>query len=146
MLKRKTHSASICYGHDVSLDDVRRIIPAAERRAQEISRPMNIAVVDRGGSLVAHARMDGWWIGGVAIAIDKAYAARAFHISTQDLAGRSESGGQYFGIHNANDGRVVIFAGGSRLKQEDTVVAAHVSAAVWLIQDQAVAEGVAAAF
>jgi len=47
--------------HMVTLNDARRIIAAAEKKAEEIGRPMNIAVADSGGNLVAHARMDGAW-------------------------------------------------------------------------------------
>ena len=47
----------------VSLADARRVIAAAEKKAAEIGQPMNIAVADGGGNLVAHVRMDGAWIG-----------------------------------------------------------------------------------
>ena len=47
---------------------------------------MNIAVVDAGGNLVAHVRMDDAWIGSIDIAIKKAWTARAFDIETKDLA------------------------------------------------------------
>jgi uncharacterized protein GlcG (DUF336 family) len=47
---------------------------------------MNIAVVDEGGNLVSHVRMDGAWIGSTDISINKAYPFRAFDISTKDLA------------------------------------------------------------
>jgi uncharacterized protein GlcG (DUF336 family) len=47
----------------VTLEDARRVISAAEDKAHEIGQPMNIAVVDAGGNLVSHARMDGAWIG-----------------------------------------------------------------------------------
>jgi uncharacterized protein GlcG (DUF336 family) len=46
----------------VTLEDARRVISAAENKAQEIGQPMNIAVVDAGGNLVSHVRMDGAWI------------------------------------------------------------------------------------
>ena len=49
----------------LSLQDARRVIAAAEKRAAEIGRPMNIAVADEGGNLVSHIRMDGAWIGSV---------------------------------------------------------------------------------
>src|SRR5580698_9050649 len=42
----------------VNLADARRIIAAAEKKAAEIGQPMNIAVADAGGNLVAHVRMD----------------------------------------------------------------------------------------
>jgi outer membrane protein TolC len=42
----------------ISLADAERIIAAAERMAESIGRPMNVAAVDDGGNLVAHVRMD----------------------------------------------------------------------------------------
>lgn len=43
----------------ISLEDARSIIAAGERKAVEIGQPMNIAVVDFGGNLVAHVRAEG---------------------------------------------------------------------------------------
>ena len=51
----------------ITLSDARRIIAAAEKKAEEIGQPMNIAVVDAGGNLVAHVRMDKAWMGSVDI-------------------------------------------------------------------------------
>ena len=130
----------------MTLEDARRVIAAAERKAQEIGQPMNIAVVDVGGNLVAHVRMDKAWIGSVDIAINKAWTARAFDISTKELAELSQSGDQFFGIHASNNGRVMIFAGGVPLKRgTDVVGAVGVSGGLGK-QDQAVAEAGAAAF
>lgn len=124
----------------ITLSDARRMIAAAEKKAEEIGQPMNIAVVDGGGNLVAHVRMDKAWIGSVDIAINKAWTARAFDISTKDLAELSQSGDQFFGIHTSNHGRVMIFAGGIPLKRGDEVVGAiGVSGGVGK-QDQAVAQ------
>jgi uncharacterized protein GlcG (DUF336 family) len=47
---------------------------------------MNIAVVDAGGNLVSHVRMDGAWIGSIDISINKAFTARAFDLETAQLA------------------------------------------------------------
>ena len=70
----------------VSLADARRVIAAAEKKAAEIGQPMNIAVADGGGNIVAHVRMDGAWIGSIDISQKKAYTSRAFDIATKDLA------------------------------------------------------------
>ena len=70
----------------VTLHEARKVIGAAEKKAAEIGQPMNIAVVDEGGNLVSHVRMDGAWIGSIDISIDKASTARAFDISTADLS------------------------------------------------------------
>src|SRR5258705_5216142 len=106
----------------VNLEDARRGISAAEKKAKEIGQPMNIAVADEGGNLVAHVRMDGAWLGSIDISQKKAYTSRAFDISTKDLAAHSQSGGQFFGIHASNDGKIMIFAGGIPFKSNGTVV------------------------
>lgn len=130
----------------VTLADARRVIAAAEKKAAEIKQPMNIAVVDAGGNLVSHARMDGAWIGSIDISINKAFTSRAFDISTKDLATHSQSGGQFFGIHVSNGGRIMIFAGGIPLKKDGKVVGAIGVSGGSGEQDHSVAEAGAAAF
>src|SRR5260221_7501332 len=128
------------------LEDARRVIAAAEKKAAEIGQPMNIAVADEGGNLVAHVRMDNAWIGSIDIAQKKAFTSRAFDISTKDLAAHSQSGGQFFGIHASNDGKVMIFAGGIPLKKEGTVVGAIGVSGGSGEQDNSMAEARAKAF
>jgi uncharacterized protein GlcG (DUF336 family) len=130
----------------VTLSDARRVIAAAEKKAEEIGQPMNIAVADGGGNLVAHVRMDGAWIGSIDISINKAFTSRAFDIATRDLAEHSQSGGQFFGIHASNGGRVMIFAGGIPLKRDGKVVGAIGVSGGSGEQDHAVAEAGSAAF
>ena len=130
----------------VSLADARRVIAAAEKKAQEIGQPMNIAVADEGGNLVAHVRMDGAWLGSIDISIKKAFTSRAFDIATKDLATHSQSGGQFFGIHASNDGRVMIFAGGVPLTKNGKVVGAVGVSGGSGDQDHAVATAGASAF
>jgi uncharacterized protein GlcG (DUF336 family) len=104
--------------HVIDLETARKVIAAAEKKAAEIGQPMNIAVVDAGGNLVAHVRMDGAWIGSIDISINKAFTSRAFDIATKDLAQHSQSEGQFFGIHASNHGRIMIFAGGIPLRKK----------------------------
>jgi uncharacterized protein GlcG (DUF336 family) len=75
----------------VKLEDARRVISAAEKKVREIGRPMNIAVADEGGKIVAHVRMDNPWIGSIDISMKKAYTSRAFDIETKELAKHSQS-------------------------------------------------------
>ena len=107
---------------------------------------MNIAVSDEGGNLVAHVRMDNAWIGSIDIAQKKAFTSRAFDISTKDLATHSQSGGQFFGIHASNNGKIMIFAGGLPLRKEGKVVGAIGVSGGSGEQDHAVAEAGAKAF
>ncbi len=130
----------------VTLEDARRVISAAEKKALEIGQPMNIAVVDGGGNLVAHVRMDGAWIGSIDISIKKAYTSRAFNLATKDLAEQSQSGGQFFGIHASNNGQIMIFAGGIPLYSQGQVVGAIGVSGGSGEQDHTVAEAGAAAF
>jgi uncharacterized protein GlcG (DUF336 family) len=130
----------------LTLDEARKIIGAAEKKATEISQPMNIAVVDGGGNLVSHVRMDGAWIGSIDIAINKAFTSRAFDIPTKDLAQYSQSGGQFFGIHVSNHGRVMVFAGGIPLKRDGKIVGAVGVSGGSAEQDHTVAEAGAMAF
>ena len=124
----------------LTLEDARRIIAAAQNKAREIKQPMNIAIVDGGGNLLAFERMEGAWLGSIDISIKKAWTSRAFDISTQDLGKHSQSGDQFFGIHASNDGKVMIFAGGVPLKRGNTVVGAIGVSGGMGKQDQAVAE------
>jgi uncharacterized protein GlcG (DUF336 family) len=129
----------------ITLKDAKRIIEAAEAKATEIGQPMNIAVADAGGNLIAHVRQDGAWLGSIDISIKKAYTSRAFDIATKDLATHSQSGNQFFGIHASNDGKIMIFAGGIPLKVDGKVVGAIGVSGGSGDQDHAVAEAGAAA-
>src|SRR5262250_3347279 len=130
----------------VKLEDARRVITAAEKKAKEIGQPMNIAVADEGGNIVAHARMDDAWIGSIDIAHKKAYTSRAFDIETKELAKHAQSGGEFFGIHASNDGKIMIFAGGVPSKRDGKVVGAIGVSGGSGDQDHAVAEAGSKAF
>ena len=56
-------------------------------------------------------------------------ALRAFDVSTAELAGNSQPGQQFFGIHISNHGRVMIFAAGVPLPATDRSLARLESAA-----------------
>ncbi len=129
----------------LTLADARRIIAAAQKKAEEIGQPMNVAIVDEGGNLIAFERMANAWLGSIDIAQKKAWTSRAFDITTKDLGSNSQSGDQFFGIHASNDGKVMIFAGGIPLKKENKVIGAIGVSGGLGKQDQAVAEAGASA-
>jgi len=128
----------------MNLTLARKVIAAAEKKAAKIGQPMNIAVVDEGGNLVSHVRMDGAWIGSIDISINKAFTSRAFDIATKDLAEHSQSGSQFFGIHVSNHGRIMIFAGGIPIRMDGKVVGAIGVSGGSGEQDHSVAEAGAA--
>jgi uncharacterized protein GlcG (DUF336 family) len=129
----------------MTMEKAQLIISAGIVKAKEIGQPMNIAVVDVGTNLMAFARMDGAWLGSIDIAINKAFTAKAFDISTLELGRNSQPGGQFFGIHVSNRDRVMIFAGGIPLKMNGEIVGAVGVSGGSGEQDQAVAEAAVAA-
>ena len=129
----------------LTMDKAQLAIEAAIDKAKKIGQPMNIAVVDAGANLVAFMRMDGAWLGSIDIAINKAFTAKAFDISTLELGRNSQPGDQFFGIHVSNHGRVMIFAGGMPIKLNGQIAGAVGVSGGSGEQDQAVAEAAVAA-
>jgi len=124
----------------MTMEKAQRIIAAGIVKAKQIGQPMNIAVVDGGANLMTFTRMDGAWLGSIDIAINKAFTAKAFDISTRELGLNSQPGNQFFGIHVSNHDRVMIFAGGIPIKMNDLIVGAVGVSGGSGEQDQAVAE------
>jgi uncharacterized protein GlcG (DUF336 family) len=130
----------------VTLDAAQAMLEAARAKAAQLGVPMNIAVVDGGGNLVAFARMDDAWLGSIDIAQGKAYTARAFDMPTKDLGPAAQPGGPLYGIEASNHGRLIVFAGGIPLVSGDRVVGAIGVSGGTVEQDQEVAEAGAGAF
>src|SRR5262245_31243167 len=66
------------YGVPISLEKAQAAVQAAVAEANKHSWPLNVAVVDSGGNLIAFGRMDGAQIGSIAISEHKARAAAKF--------------------------------------------------------------------
>jgi uncharacterized protein GlcG (DUF336 family) len=130
----------------ITLDEALHVVESARRQAASIGVAMNIAVVDEGNNLVAFQRMDGAWLGSIDIAQGKAYTARAFDMSTRDLAPLCQPGNPLFGIHASNDGRLVVFPGGIPLVRDGDVVGAIGVSGGAVEQDHVVAQAGAEAF
>lgn len=132
----------------LTLEEAKVAIAGAEEKVLEIEDlpPMNIAVVDVGGNLVAFERMDDAWLGSIDIAISKAYTAVAFDMTTEDLGLASLPDGPLFGIHATNDGQIVIFGGGIPLRKDGVLVGAIGVSGGAVPQDIQVAEAGVEAF
>jgi uncharacterized protein GlcG (DUF336 family) len=134
------------HANTVTLQEAEQIISAAKIKAEDIGQPMNIAVVDSGGHLVAHVRMDGAWMGSIDISINKAFTSRAFDTTTAELGKNAQPGQQFYGIQQSNHGRIMIFAGGIPLQRSGQVIGAIGVSGGSSAQDQAVAEAGVAVF
>ena len=72
---------------------------------------INVAVVDRGGNLMAFLRQPGAYIHSIDIAIDKAYTAASFGFPTKAWMGAiGHDDGMKFGF--SNQPRLIVFGGG----------------------------------
>lgn len=73
---------NVPYGAPISADRAHKVIEAADAEAKKRGWPMNIAVVDSGGNLVAFLRQDGAQLASISISEHKAKAAALFRRET----------------------------------------------------------------
>jgi uncharacterized protein GlcG (DUF336 family) len=130
----------------ITIDEAKRVVSAAERKAQEMDLAMNIAVMDAGRNLVAFHRMDAAWVASIDIAIDKAFTSAGRGLTTRELGEMAQPGQPLFGINTTNGGRIVIFAGGIPLMRDGKVVGAIGVSGGTVDEDHEVAEAGVAAF
>ena len=95
------------------------LIERIERRAEELGMRIVAAVSDAAGRPVAIHCMDGAYIGSFDVALNKAYTAIAFQMSTARLGELAAPGQPLYGIQQTNEGRIVIFGGGEPLTVRD---------------------------
>ncbi len=96
----------------LSLDDARKLIKGAARRAKKIGVGMCIAVTDEAGNLIAFERMDGAKILSVGLSADKAYTAAVSRRPTHEYNELCQPGNLVFGIHTSSGGRFSVVGGG----------------------------------
>lgn len=104
------------------LEQAKKVIAAAEKKAREIGIPMVIAVVDDSGILIAQHRMDGSLLASISLAFGKAYTAAALKMPTDQAAKVALPGQSLYGIHTAEQGKFIVFGGGFPLAKEDKIV------------------------
>ncbi|MFP2959973.1 GlcG/HbpS family heme-binding protein [Myxococcus sp. 1LA] len=130
----------------LTLAAAEKVVDAAKKKAKKLGQPMNIAVVDAGGHLVAFARMDGAIFASVDISQRKAYTAISLKMPTKALGPLTQPGGPLFNIEVTNGG-LVSFPGGIPLMDEDGEFVGAIGVSAGTVeQDQQVAEAGAAAF
>lgn len=123
---------------------------AGLKKSTEIGTKMNIAVVDRGGNLVAFAREDGAWVGSVDISIKKARTATFFDMETQEIGKLSQPGESLYNIEHSNGG-LITFPGGVPLADPNGTILGGIGVSGSSVENdylvaQAAAEGFLTAF
>jgi uncharacterized protein GlcG (DUF336 family) len=132
------------YGAPITLECAQRAAQAAQREAERHGWPMVIAIVDSGGNLVLHIRMDQAQLGSIEVARQKAETAVRFRRPTKRFEDALAEGGLHLrllgmtnltpldgGLPLVVDGRLVGAIGVSGMQsQEDAQVAEAGAAAL----------------
>jgi len=106
---------------DITLAQANLIIEAVLKKGRELKLPkLTVAVVDRGGHLIALQRDDGATFLRPDISLAKAWGALALGVNTRDVSKRYESGtreeGFINGLNALTSGRIVPLPGGVIIK------------------------------
>ena len=124
----------------MTIEDARTGIEACKKKAAEIGVPMDIAIVDEGGNLLAFERMDGALVGCIQIAIDKAYTSAVLGIRTEEEGKLAQPGGPEYGANTACGGRLIILAGGVPVRFGDALLGGVGCSSGTVEEDAAVAQ------
>ncbi len=109
----------------LALEGAQLVLAAAQARAVEIKVPMDIAVVDDGGHLLAFVRMDGAKLSSVEIAIRKAQGAAIRRLPTAPArTGEEVNVVLSIGLALATQGRQIPVRGGIPLLVDGVCVGA----------------------
>lgn len=119
-------------------------VQAAVQHAAAQGWKINVAVVDRGGNLMAFLRMPGAFIHSIDLAIDKAYTAASFGFPTKAWMGAvGHDDGMKFGF--SNQPRLIVFGGGLPIRVgEDWIGGIGVSGASESEDEECAKAGLAA--
>ena len=112
---------NVPYGAPIDLKHAEAAMHAAIAEATKRGWPMNVAVVDSGGNLVAFARMDGAQIASVSIAQHKARTAASFRRATRVLEDAVQKSGYLYAL--SLDG-VIASRGGIPLVEDGKLIGA----------------------
>lgn len=132
---------------DISFDQAQRMLGAAINKADNIKVPLCIAIVDRGGHLIAFNRLDDAVIGTIDFAIRKAKTAVFFGVNTEIMGQVVQSAGASgYGLQSSNGG-VLTIGGGVVVKNKDGKIVGAIGVSGGMVeQDMSVAQAGAQIF
>jgi uncharacterized protein GlcG (DUF336 family) len=108
--------------NEVSLQQALELLERVRSEAAGQGLAVAAAVVDRGGHVVASARMDGTALGAMTLAVDKAYTAVLWQTPTGEFMSSTQPGGADWGFNTTTGGRVVVYAGGLPLWEDGGLI------------------------
>lgn len=128
----------------LTLAQARRMLDAGLAEADAIGHPMNVAVVDAGGHLLAFARQDGAIRASIDISQRKAVTSILMEAPTGALTPLVQPGAELYGLEQTAGG-MVAFGGGIPVHRDGELVGAVGVSAGSVEQDTRVAEAAVAA-
>lgn len=131
---------------NITSEQARAVIEAAQARASALGVPAVISVIDGGCHLKAFQRMDGAPLGSIDIALGKARTATLFGCNSEDVWEFCKPGAPAPGLERSNGG-LMTFAGGMSFKSPGGAVIGAIGVSGGTVaQDQEIARAGAAAF
>ena len=131
---------------ELSLDIVKEMAKAAEKKAAEINVPVVFAAVDKGANLMLMHRMENALLTSVDIAINKAYRAACLKQGSHEIAESVQPGQSLYGLQLSNNQRIVPFGGGFPIIVDGQVVGAVGVSGGTVEEDMSVAQAAVDAF
>ncbi|MBW0105399.1 heme-binding protein [Pseudonocardia sp. KRD291] len=129
---------------DLTYAEARTAVDAGLARAVQIGQPMNVAVVDAGGHLIAFGRQDGAIRASIDISQRKARTSVLMNAPTAALAPLVQPGQELYGLEQLSGG-MVAFGGGLPVHRDGELIGAVGVSAGSVEQDTQVAEAAVAA-
>lgn len=108
---------------ELTLEEIRKMLQAANRKARELDKPSTIAIVDFGGHLRGLERPEGGRIANVDIAIKKAWTAIAFKRPTEMLRPIMMPDAFAYGLQHT-DARICMVGGGLPIVEKEAFLGA----------------------
>lgn len=108
--------ASIHFGQ------VQKIIATAVAKAEELSVPVTITLVDENGVLLGSYRMPGALLVSLELSKKKAYTAVAMKASTHSLQALTQPGQSLYQLETLTKGEIVTFGGGLPFYQSGQII------------------------
>lgn len=101
-----------------------RLIADCEKKANDIKVPVIISIVDESGVLCAFKRLPNSTLISVEVSQSKAYTAVALKSPTNLLYDKVQPGGEFFGLGNCSDGKIITFGGGFPIYENGELIGA----------------------
>ncbi|MCH1959943.1 GlcG/HbpS family heme-binding protein [Romboutsia hominis] len=131
---------------ELSLEIVKEMAKAAEKKALEINVPVVFSAVDKGANLMLMHRMEDAFITSIEISINKAFTSACLRQGTHEISEVVQPGESLYGLQLTNNARIVPFGGGLPIVVDGQVVGAVGVSGGSVEEDRLIAQAAVDAF